>query len=531
MINFVFGLLSLANTSFVLEEIRDQDIFYNFIYYQNELYVGSNKGVYLIDPSGSREMILYDQSVVGPINSVLSQSKGYLAEFIEVPEQLSELYPNATTDIAYQGNDCFLISRGKLLVYRKPLFSFSPHRSVRSISPQAIGTYGGVYIRGEKLKKITYTDGKIREFGDITMVCYNGLLKYEDNQEVVLYDNDNSIRTNAEYGLIRDIFSIGQSKYLLISSKGIYEYDDQSGIFELLYVCQKKIITIGNKIDDRISDRGEFHFMDNGRYISLDLKRKGFYIIDNAIDDRIINAIECEINGNHFFVVTEDSRLLKYQRVKEGLELINQVKLESAAHTIVDFKDIIFLAGNSGLSIFNKTKNQIADDIIIDEFNSGAFYKSSAQISFGGINGVYTFNDLLLLEKELVFKDYIIANNKGSIRLGIIVSSLVLCIGAIIFRLRKNRNISDEEMISRVKRFVRSNLSVVTLKMLEDQLKLDYNELNSLSKSFKPAKYIKEQRGAVAKKMLLDKASVSEISKKTGYSETYIIKNKYRFIK
>ena len=86
MVNFVFGLLILANTSFVLEEIRDQDIFYNFIYYQNGLYVGSNKGIYLIDPSGSREMILYDQSVVGPINSVLSQSEGYLAEFIEVPD-------------------------------------------------------------------------------------------------------------------------------------------------------------------------------------------------------------------------------------------------------------------------------------------------------------------------------------------------------------------------------------------------------------------------------------------------------------
>ena len=176
MVNFVFGLLSLANTSFVLEEIHDQDIFYNFIYYQNELYVGSNKGVYLIDPSGSREMILYDQSVVGPITSVLSQSEGYLAEFIEVPEELSELYPNATTDIAYQGNDCFLISRGKLLVYHKPLFSFTPHRSVRSISPQGLGTYGGVYISGEKLKKITYTDGKIREFGDITMVCYLSLI-------------------------------------------------------------------------------------------------------------------------------------------------------------------------------------------------------------------------------------------------------------------------------------------------------------------------------------------------------------------
>ncbi len=531
MVNFVFGLLSLANTSFVLEEIHDQDIFYNFIYYQNELYVGSNKGVYLIDPSGSREMILYDQSVVGPINSALSQSVGYLAEFIEVPEELSELYPNATTDIAYQGNDCFLISRGKLLVYHKPLFSFTPHRSVRSISPQGLGTYGGVYISGEKLKKITYTDGKIREFGDITMVCYNGLLKYEDNQEVVLYDNDNSITSNAEYGLIRDIFSIGNSKYLLISTKGIYEYDEQSSVFDLLYACEKKIITIKNKIDDRISDRGEFHFMDNGRYISLDLKRKGFYIIDNAIDDIIINAIECEINGNHFFVVTEDSRLLKYQRLKDGLELINQVKLESAAHTIVDFKDIIFLASNSGLSIFNKTKNQIAVDIIIDEFNSDAFYKSSTQISFGGINGVYTFNDLLLLEKELVFKDYIIANNKGSLLLGGVVSSLLLCIGFITFRFRKKTIVSDEQMISRIKRFINLNLPSVTLKMLELELDLDYNELNSLSKNFKPAKYIKERRGAIAKEMLLAVELISEVSKKTGYSETYIVKNKYRFIK
>ena len=271
--------------------------------------------------------------------------------------------------------------------------------------------------------------------------------------------------------------------------------------------------------------------MDNGRYISLDLKRKGFYIIDNAIDDRIINAIECEINGNHFFVVTEDSRLLKYQRVKEGLELINQVKLESAAHTIVDFKDIIFLASNSGLSIFNKTKNQIAVDIIIDEFNSDAFYKSSTQISFGGINGVYTFNDLLLLEKELVFKDYIIANNKGSLLLGGVVSSLLLCIGFITFRFRKKTIVSDEQMISRIKRFINLNLPSVTLKMLELELDLDYNELNSLSKNFKPAKYIKERRGATAKEMLLADELISEVSKKTGYSETYIVKNKYRFIK
>ena len=91
--------------------------------------------------------------------------------------------------------------------------------------------------------------------------------------------------------------------------------------------------------------------------------------------------------------------------------------------------------------------------------------------------------------------------------------------------------ISDDEMILRIKRFTRSNLTKVTVKMLEEEFGLDYNELNNLSKGFKPAKYIKEQRVALTKKMLLNEKPISEISQSTGYSETYLVKNKYRFLK
>jgi len=37
-------------------------------------------------------------------------------------------------------------------------------------------------------------------------------------------------------------------------------------------------------------------------------------------------------------------------------------------------------------------------------------------------------------------------------------------------------------------------LSSVTLKMLEVEFNLDYNEINSINKNFKPAKYIKTER-------------------------------------
>ena len=93
---------------------------------------------------------------------------------------MTDEYLNAVTDFAYHGNNILVIARGKIFVYRKYNYTFSSFESVRSISEHGVGTYGGVYLNNNKLKKIAYTDGQIREFGDVTMVCYNGLLKYEE---------------------------------------------------------------------------------------------------------------------------------------------------------------------------------------------------------------------------------------------------------------------------------------------------------------------------------------------------------------
>jgi AraC-like DNA-binding protein len=102
----------------------------------------------------------------------------------------------------------------------------------------------------------------------------------------------------------------------------------------------------------------------------------------------------------------------------------------------------------------------------------------------------------------------------------------------ILFRKKyKKTNVTDEQMITNIKRFINKNLDNATLKMLESEFQLDYNEMNNLSKEFKPAKFIKERRIELTKKMILNDNSISEISLKTGYSETYLVKNKYKFLK
>ena len=518
---------NLANNNFTIHKIYDDKIFYNFVSYENELYVSSSNGIYKIDEYGDN-LILFDASISGPINSIFERNNNFKIKFIELPNVYPNLYAEAITDFAYLDNNLYVIARGKLLIYNNLKYSFNSAGSVRSITDNAIGTYGGVYVNGNKLNKITYTDGQIRKFDSITFVCYNGLLSYKDNIETKLYNNDNSIRTNGEYGAISDIYAISNSKYIVISDKGIYKYDNDSNEFDLIYTNQNKIIPIRNKINSRIKDRGEFHFIDDKRYISLNIKDNKIDIIENNIKYEIKDILESDINGNDFYAISKNNLLLSLKRTKDGLKLGEKFPIESSAHTISDYENLVFLSGDKGLSIFEKTKKKIYDNYIIEEFNKGAIYKENNKISFGSIHGVYTIDDIKDFEKSLIFKDFKIKNNKNFLYFGVFLFIFILII---IIRVLNKKNITDEQLILSIKRFIRKNLSSVTLKMLEIEFNLDYNEINSINKNFKPAKYIKTERLDLTKKMLLNKKTISEISEKTGYSETYLLKNKYKFLR
>ena len=516
-----------SNNNFTIHKIYDDEIFYNFVSYENELYISSSNGIYKIDESGDN-LILFDASIPGPINTIFERNNNFKIKFIELTNVYPNLYAESITDFAYLDNNLYVIARGKLLIYNNLKYSFNSAGSVRSITENAIGTYGGVYINGKKLNKITYTDGQIRKFDSITFVCYNGLLSFKDNIETKLYNNDNSIRTKGEYGAISDIYAIDKSKYIVISDKGIYRYDYELNVFDLIYTNQNKIIPIRNKIDSRIKDRGEFHFIDDKRYISLNVKENKIDIIESNIKYEIKDILESDVNGNDFYAISKNNLLLSLKRTKDGLKLGEKFPIESSAHTISDYENLVFLSGDKGLSIFEKTKKKIYDNYIIEEFNKGAIYKENNKISFGSIHGVYTIDDIKDFEKSLIFKDFKIKNNKNFLYLGVFLFIFILII---IIRVLSKKNITDEQLILSIKRFIRKNLSSVTLKMLEVEFNLDYNEINSINKNFKPAKYIKTERLDLTKKMLLNKKTISEISEKTGYSETYLLKNKYKFLR
>ena len=536
--NFLFLISSdlRADESFTFKKIISEKIFYNIILIDDEIYIGSNKGVYIIDKL-NEDLSLVKNSIIGPVNSNLEYDESHRIEFISPPRDLTEKYNFSVTDYLYNGNKLYVISKGDLLIFEAHPYKFNAVGSVRSITKNSLGTYSGVYINENKLE-VKYTDGQIREFDSISFVCYNGLISYKNGVEKILYNNSNAkINNDATYGRISDIFHIGEHNYILISGdklsslngdNGIYKYNYKSNNFEFVYTSEKNVIPVKNKIYNRIKNSKEFHFIDNDNYYSLDLIDFSVSLIHRAISTKIIDILEDSVDGTIFFAITENNKLLKLEIDYDGLKVIKSIRMNNSAHTITDMGEILFISGNNGLSFFDKNSEKIFDNIIIDEFNKGAFYKSGDNVSFGSIHGIYEFENVSKFKTTNFINNYLEPKKDQNLLLYFFIFVSISSI-FITFALRKKRNVSNEEVISNIKIYIEKNLKNVTLDLIQDKFGLDYYELNSLNKNFKPAKHIKREREKTANKMFLNGESFENIASKTGYSVSYLIKYKNKF--
>ena len=125
MLYFIYFLsvITFSNNNFVIKKIYEDKVFYNFVSYENELFVSSNKGVFKIN--SVEDLTLFNESIVGPINSIFERNNNFKVKFEKPPELYPKIYSNSVTDFAYLEDNIFVISRGKLLIYTNLFYSFS----------------------------------------------------------------------------------------------------------------------------------------------------------------------------------------------------------------------------------------------------------------------------------------------------------------------------------------------------------------------------------------------------------------------
>ena len=103
MINslYILNFILLFNNVFTIHKIYDKKIFYNFVNYENELYVSSNNGIFKVNSSQENNLILFNRSISGPIKSDFSKNEDFKIKFIKPPKIYPDFYSKSITDFAF----------------------------------------------------------------------------------------------------------------------------------------------------------------------------------------------------------------------------------------------------------------------------------------------------------------------------------------------------------------------------------------------------------------------------------------------
>jgi len=509
---FVFG--SSQDNNYELIYFDAEKIYYSIVQDEVTLFFGTNQGIYKTDKD--LNLIKHDLSVKGPINSNLN-FENIRISFIAAPKNipLSEFGNSITAIQAFQ-NHVYVISRGKLLVFQNKQFLFTPYESVRSITKNFVGSYNGIYHRGELLTYPPYTNGQIKEYDDITFICYDGLFAIRGDQQDILYD---APAGNRKYGAVKNIFKLKKGNYVVVSDLGLYLYWLDDNLFDLIYDgSDSPIVPVKKTFRDGFEFKTGFWFGQNNSLFSLDLSSHKVSTVF-SFESEIVDLVAAE---DIIYVLTNDKKITLLYATPQQTFVVNTIHLESQPHTIENKRNYLFISGDDGLSIYDLSKNQLYNNVVIDEFNRGAVFKTDNGISLGSIHGMYSFENIDLLV-DSISSDFVVNELDSSDNTALILIIILLGFIVLIYIFKdRRRSYNNQEMVIEIQKYIDGNLNSVDVVAISEKFNIDNNLLYHLDPDFKPGDYIKHKRKEKAAELIAKGLPIEKIAKATGYSVSYL---------
>ncbi|MEC8090771.1 MAG: hypothetical protein VX027_04030 [Bacteroidota bacterium] len=519
--------VNFAQNKYTLISMYDDKNYYSVVDDGENIFLGTDKGIYKIDPLNN--IILFDNLTTGSINSSLKK-KELNIKFLNPPPfvPLQDEYLNSITDLLIRDKDLFIISRGKLFVFRELWYNFTPYESVRSITKNYIGSYSGIFKGKDLVNYPTYTNGQIKEFDEVTFICYDGLVEIINDEVNFIYDYN---LDDQKLGRFSNIFKLSESQFIVISSKGIYLYNTKNNGFKLIYESNNSPIIPIRKIFRNGYEFKEFGFSFAYKNSINLMNLETFEVSTLTFDQLGENIIDIVNKGLHYYLISEQKKLYKLSiefnnpTDSERNQIVDVINLDQLKHTIEMFNGYIVLTGNNGLSIYDTYNEKLFKRVLVEEFNKGSVYLDDKSLKIGGLYGVYSFENFDLNFKKTLQS---MPTKSKPINFWMILffMSLVL-IGILTYlyiSIRTQKKSAKKNLVDEIKDYIDRNISEITINLITEKFNLDYNQLYQLNNEFKPGKYISEQRQKIAAQLIKKDKHLKEIVEKTGYSQSYLIR-------
>lgn len=524
---FIVSLFSinLKAQDYSLKALYSDFYFYNGLQKNQEIYFGTDKGIVTLD--NDFQLLLVNNSLKGPIkidsNDVIIKRRinNYNNTFNHLlPERFLKSFGFTFEDFLY------VISSGKLFIFELNQFNFTPYESVRSISDRFVGTYAGVFYDNIKLSEPTFTDSYIREFPEASFICWNGLtmISSEGIQTWNKHEKNGFEFGGSYLGSAHDIIEIKHPNYIISTSEGLFKINVKTEENSLLVPATYKPFN--------------FNYYD---YVEDELKLL-YYSNENALFQYVLDTEEnitiySEIGITDVLRVNTDEVLVLE---KNGLKKINLLTKENLLiasdiiepHNVGVYYNYIFVSSNFGLSLYNTNEKKFIKNCIVDEFNNKAYYVSNNSLFLGSVTGLYEFSPENLddLYYKKLQEQYLLENKEVEYKIdyqAIYLALFILLIAIISFlghninkKLYKPDSVFNLE--KEIKAYIEQNISNVTVDEICSEFNVSTNRLYKIMNNKKPGKYISEQRINLVNKLKNQKINMSEISKKTGFSVSYL---------
>ena len=509
---FLFG--PEQEYDYELVSVDSEKIYYTIIKDEGSLFFGTNQGVYKLE-KGIR-LVEYNPSIKGPITSNLKRETLRIS-FIRAPKNIPiGEFGSSITSIQSFKNYVYVISRGKLLIFKNKLYSFSPFESVRSITTSYTGSYNGIFKRGEVLTYPPYTNGQIKEYDDITFICYDGIVAIRGDQQDIIYD---APAGNRIYGSIENIFKLQNGNYVVVSDLGLYLYNLEENMFQMIYDgLDGPIIPLRVTFRDGFEFKPGFWFGQNNTLYKINLSTYQVSTVQ-TFDAKIVDMVS---ERDIFYILTSDQQITSLYSDNHRTFVVNKIPLAATFHTLEHQRNYLFISGNNGLSIYDLSENQLHNNVVIDEFNRGAVFKTDNSISLGGIHGIYRFENIDLLV-DSISTDLVV--NELDYRSDTVLVLIVILLGfvVLIYVFKSRRRIyNNQEMVLAIQKYINGNLNKVDVVAISEKFNIDNNLLYHLDADFKPGDYIKQRRKEKATELIAKGFPIEKIAKVTGYSVSYL---------
>jgi len=517
---------------FELKETHQTSYFFNTIVVNNKLFFGTSNGVQYYD-NKTKTLKLINSNIVGAIDH-------YNGEFIIIPTPIDNLYnhllpinysKSKSNSLVYR-SDIYIICRGVLFVFNLKSYNFKPLPSVRAISKNYIGSYGGIYslVNNGKLEFPTYTNSFIREFDGVTFINWDGLSIIDKNGQRNFYasSGDGIEIKGSVIGMANDIEKIGNNSFLLFTSEGIYLFNDKTlNIKQVL--SASKYGTLNFIRSEKDINGASRVFLHNDKTIFQYLPKTNEISNIASINEQIVDVFS-DSASEYYIITGKDVRKIHLTEKKENYILFDNIILPN---NIGIFKNFVFVSSDLGLHLFDLKTKAGKELVIKEEFNKNAFYIDNNKLTLGSINGLYELDNSTLTylfdeQANVQIEENIIIRKENLLVYGLLII-LLGAVGLLLFRQEiKKMNEKREKYKginqAQINEYIVSNISSVSINSICNHFELPVNKLYNLLGKKKPGDLIREERLKIVRQMKIENKSIKEIARATGFSNSYVKK-------